>query len=170
MSKFFTALLAVVLLATPAAAQQQQQQFENVTSEKSGDWTVECGTVPQTKQRVCRMAQIINDPTTNKPAAQAMVLKGQQGGKPAAVLRVVAPLALWLRPGIGISVDGGANTTMQFEVCLRDGCMAQLPLSTGLVNALKRGSAAQLALQHINRRKVNLNMSLRGFTTAYDKL
>lgn len=171
MIRFFSALVAVCILATPAIAQQNKpQQLENVTREKSGAWTVECGTIPQNKTRICQMQQVVNDPKTKKPAVQAAILKSRGDKGPAALLRLITPLALWLRPGINMTIDGAGGDRLAFEYCLRDGCVAQLALSAGKVNALKRGSNAQLVVQSIRRQKVTLTLSLRGFTAAYGKL
>ena len=48
--------------------------------------------------------------------------------------------------------------------------MRKSSLSAGKVNAMKRGSKAVIGMQNIRRQKLNLNVSLRGFTAAYGKL
>jgi invasion protein IalB len=59
---------------------------------------------------------------------------------------------------------------VNFEFCLKGGCLAQVQLAAGRVNAMKRGSKAIVGMQNIRRKKLNLNVSLRGFTAAYGKL
>ena len=162
MFRLFAAVMALCAFTAPTMA---QQQLQNVQKSTSGDWTLECGALPSGK-RICQMTQVVNNPKDGKPLLQAAVIKPSGGKK--AILRLVAPLGVWLRPGVGFSINGGSKNNLNFEFCLREGCIAQLGLSSGLVNAMKRGSKARLSIQNIQRRKLNLDVSLRGFTAAYD--
>lgn len=170
MTRIFAAAIAFCLASAPALAQQQgqPQQLQNIEKSQKGDWTLECGTAPQNNQRICQMSQIVKNPKDGKAIMQAAVLK-PPGDRPA-IMRLVAPLGVWLRPGIGLSIDGGAPTTVGFDFCLREGCIAQIPLSPALVNGLKRGSSATLIIQNIRRQKLDLTVSLKGFTAGHDSL
>ena len=150
--------------ALPAAAQQAQQ---NVERTPSGDWTVECVQNPQAG-RLCRMVQNIKDPKNGNLLMEVVVAKPPN--QPNAILSLRAPLGVWLRPGLSFSVDGGKSDRVNFEFCLKGGCLAQVQLAAGRVNAMKRGSKAIVGMQNIRRKKLNLNVSLRGFTAAYGKL
>lgn len=163
-------LLALVVLATPAAAQQAQPQAQpqqNVERTTNGAWTVECVQNEQ-NQRLCRMVQNVNDPKTQKPLLQVVVAKPQ--GAPDALLTVIAPLGVWIRPGLTLNVDGGAANQLNFEFCLKEGCLARMRLPAGTVSALQRGSAANISLQNIRRQKIDLKVSLSGFTASYGAL
>ena len=164
----FCLLGHMTLTAAPAAAQQQQQQLQNITKTTNGAWTLECGTVPANGQRICQMSQFANDPQTNKPVIQAAVL--QPPGAQNAILRLIAPLGVWLRPGVELSIDGGQPNKLNFEFCLREGCIAQLPMTPGLVAAMKKGKAANLTLRNIRRQQVSLSVSLSGFTKSFNGL
>lgn len=168
MNRFSIVLAALCLAAAPAAAQQQQPPAQqNVERTRNGDWVVECGQNAE-RGRICQMVQNITDKGTNKPILQAVVHKLAGPDKP--VMSVVAPLGVWLRPGIAIKVDGGNPTRLNFETCTRAGCVAHLQLSTGLVNALKRGSKAAVTLQDMRRRKADVPVSLAGFTKSFNAL
>lgn len=168
MRKVVLALAAGVLAsafgAVPAMAQQAQ---ENVERSQSGDWSIECVQNPQAG-RLCRMVQNIKDPKNGNPLMEVVVAKppGQQD----AILSLRAPLGVWLRPGLTISVDGGRADNVNFEFCLKGCCLAQTKLSTGKINAMKRGSKAVVGMQNIRRQKLNLPISLRGFTAGFGKL
>jgi invasion protein IalB len=155
--------MALCALTVPASA---QQQLQNIQKSTSGDWSVECGTLPGGGQRICSMNQVAKNPKDGKPLLRAVVFR-PPGGK-AAILRLIAPLGIWLRPGIGFSVDGGSKNNLNYDFCQPSGCMTQIALSSGLVSAMKRGSKARLTIQNIRRQKLNLSISLRGFTAAYD--
>ncbi len=172
MLRFVLAAACAAMIAAPAMAQQAEQQqppqLQNLKKTQNGDWTLECGEVPGNNQRICQMTQVINNPKTGKAIMQAVVIKPP--GSPSAVMRLIAPLGVWLRPGVGFNVDGGSAETVQFDFCLREGCIAQIAVSTGLANAMKRGSRGQISIQNIRRQKLDLAMSLRGFTASFDSL
>ncbi|MEK9904863.1 MAG: invasion associated locus B family protein [Rhodospirillales bacterium] len=165
-SRLFALSIAITFIAVPASA-QQQQQLTNIQSSQNGDWTMKCGDVPN-GGRLCEMTQVINNPRDGKPVMQAAVIKppGERG----ALLRFIAPLGIWLRPGISLSIDGAQAQQMDFAFCLRQGCIAQMPLSEALVNSMKRGSAGTVTLQNIRRQKLEFKISLSGFTAGYDLL
>jgi invasion protein IalB len=164
MFRILATVLALCVLTAPASA--QQQQLQNVEKSTSGDWSLQCGTLPSGGQRLCQMSQVVNNPKDGKPLLQALVFRPP--GDKAAVMRLIAPLGVWLRPGIGFSIDGGSKNNLKYEFCLSAGCIAQIKLSSGLVSALKRGSKARLNIHTIRRQKLNLSVSLRGFTAAFD--
>jgi invasion protein IalB len=157
-------LIASSICALPASAQQAQQ---NVERTQSGDWSVECVQNPQAG-RLCRMVQNVKDPKNGNSLMEVVVAKPpNQSG---VILSLRAPLGVWLRPGLTFGIDGGKANSVNFEFCLQGGCLAQIQLSAGKVNAMKRGSKALIGMQNIRRQKLNLTVSLRGFTAAYGKL
>lgn len=157
-------LIASSIGALPASAQQAQQ---NVERTQSGDWSVECLQNPQAG-RLCRMVQNVKDPKNGNPLMEVVVAKPPN--QSSVILSLRAPLGVWLRPGLTFGVDGGKADRVNFEFCLKGGCLAQIQLSAGKVNSMKRGSKAVIGMQNIRRQKLNLNVSLRGFTAAYGKL
>jgi len=157
-------LIASSIGALPASAQQAQQ---NVERTQSGDWSVECVQNPQAG-RLCRMVQNVKDPKNGNPLMEVVVAKPpNQSG---VILSLRAPLGVWLRPGLTFGIDGGKADRVNFEFCLKGGCLVQIQLAAGKVNAMKRGSKAVIGMQNIRRQKLNLTVSLRGFTAAYGKL
>lgn len=174
MNRFAIGLAALCLATTPALAQQPPAQApaqapaqQNVERTKNGNWTVECGDA-QNRGRVCQMVQNITDKKSGKPILQAVVHKLAGPDKP--VMSLVAPLGVWLRPGLAIKVDGGEPSRIAFEACSRAGCVAHIQLSVGLVNALKKGTSAAVTMQDIRRRKADVPVSLSGFTKSYNAL
>ena len=168
MIKYVMPLLALCLLGAPVAAQQAPPaEQQNVERKPSGDWTVEC-VKNQQDQRLCQMVQNIPDPKSGKTLMQVVVAKPADAKSP--LLTVIAPLGVWLRPGLEFSVDGGQANALAFEFCLKEGCLAQLELTSGLASALKRGTSINIGLQNIRRQKLELKVSLKGFTAGFDML
>lgn len=165
MFRLLVPALAFCLMATSAGA--QQPQLDNITKTKNGDWTLECGTVPQNNARLCYMVQFSKVPESPRPIVTA-VLQPAKGKDP--VFQVIAPLSVWLRPGVEISIDGGAKTNLGFEYCLRDGCYALMPMSKGFVEAMKKGTSASVVLRSIRRQALEVKISLSGFTKSFNGL
>ena len=171
MFRFVTPLLALCLLAAPVAAQQQNQNpsAQNVERTKHGDWTVECRTL-QNGGRFCQMGQNLNNPSTNKPLMQVVVGIKRNDTQSQPFLQVLAPLGIWLRPGLEFSIDGGQPTRLAFETCLKVACVAEMALSEGLLSAMKRGAKATVVMRNIRREKLEVPVSLSGFTASYNAL
>src|SRR3546814_12510652 len=73
------------------------------------------------------------------------------------------PLGVPLATGIQISVDGQAIGTVPFDICRRDGCLADLLLNDSAVNAFKAGSKAQARVASRQGEGINLPILQRGF-------
>ena len=111
-------LIASSIGALPASAQQAQQ---NVERTQSGDWSVECVQNPQAG-RLCRMVQNVKDPKNGNPLMEVVVAKPPN--QSSVILSLRAPLGVWLRPGLTFGVDGGKADRVNFEFCLKGGCLA----------------------------------------------
>src|SRR3546814_8810849 len=59
---------------------------------------------------------------------------------------IAMPLGVPLATGLQISVDGQAIGTVPFDICRRDGCLADLLLNDSAVNAFKAGRKAQVSV------------------------
>src|SRR3546814_12641381 len=79
------------------------------------------------------------------------------------------PLGVPLATGIQISVDGQAIGTVPFDICRRDGCLADLLLNDSAVNAFKAGSKAQARVASSQGEGNNLPISLRGLTARSEE-
>jgi outer membrane protein assembly factor BamA len=71
-------------------------------------------------------------------------------------------------PGIGMQVDGGQATKLDYMICLPDRCIAEAPLTDDLVNRFKRGSQLTLTSVNFQNQQSPIQLTLQGFTGAYD--
>src|SRR3546814_21132518 len=76
------------------------------------------------------------------------------------------PLGVPLATGVQLSVDGKEVTTVPFDVCRRDGCLADVLMDAAAVGAFKAGSQAQARVASTQGEGVNLPISLKGFTAG----
>src|SRR3546814_14219479 len=76
------------------------------------------------------------------------------------------PLGVPLATGVQLSVDGKEVTTVPFDVCRRDGCLADVLMGAAAVGAFKAGSQAQARVASPTAEGVTLPNPLTGFTAA----
>ena len=134
-----------------------------------GDWGVACADNGQ-----CAMAQVGED-GSGVPVLEMVIRKLpdpiEVGDRTAtAVLDVVTPLGVVLPEGLSMTIDSGNTETAAFQICTEQGCLVREPIDDGLIARLKRGSVATIAVVAANQGPVEAELSLRGFTSAFDSI
>ncbi|MFQ5622982.1 MAG: invasion associated locus B family protein [Paracoccaceae bacterium] len=177
----------IAAFALPASAQEEatpepsqppansQDQYpvdpvnpvEQMEIEQFGDWAKRC--VTGTEE--CVINQLARD-TNGNPVAEINILQLAEGGDARAGVTVITPLGTLLTSGIRIQVDGGRALQYPFGWCEQRGCISRFGLTQDSVNSLKNGAVATLTLFAVANPKkpVSLDISLTGFTAAYDAL
>ncbi len=156
--------------AVPSEPQQTSASF--------GDWVVRCDRPPQAgAKRVCE-------------AAQALVIKGQQGPiaqiafghppldkgiDPALSLTVLLPVNVAFdkvpRLGPGNGPDDAGAATLTYRRCLPGGCLADVKPDAALLRALQAApKPGHLTFTDAGERTLTLPVSFRGLTQALDDL
>lgn len=140
------------------------------TAETFGDWELRCirsedGNDP------CQMYQLLRD-AADTPISEFSLFRLPEGGRAKAGATVVVPLETALQQQLTIAVDGGTARRYPYSYCTQLGCFARIGLTEGDVNAFKRGNAAKLTIVPVLApdQKVEVSLSLTGFTAAYDKV
>lgn len=156
--------------ATPApgaAADPAAPEVLEVVRDTFGDWEVRCA--PEGDD--CFMYQLARDSAQN-PVAEVSILKLPEVAEAAAGVTVVTPLGTLLPPGLGLQVDGGQGRSYPYAWCSQVGCFARFGLDEPSLAGLKRGKGAKLSVASVGapERPIILNISLTGFTAAYDSL
>lgn len=148
----------------PAPAAPDQPEID-VT--RHGDWEVGC--LAQTTN--CEMQQVADDQQGN-PVLLVRVLKLPSGSDAQALAILNTPLGTLLPAGLGFQIDSGEEATLPFEWCVQEGCVVRLGLRQPEIDAMKRGRAVRLTVRSIADadNPVELNLSLAGFTAAFDSL
>ncbi|PWR04645.1 invasion associated locus B family protein [Meridianimarinicoccus roseus] len=134
------------------------------------DWSVRCVRAEDERQDPCEMNQLLTSADGNPTAEINLFTVGQTEVEAGAT--VITPLETLLPRGLRMSVDGGEARSYPFQLCTRQGCVAQIGLRPGEVEALKAGSTAVLTIfpAAAPDTPVELTVSLAGFTAAYTML
>ena len=153
--------------AAPGNGDPAAPEVTEFVSDTFGDWQVRCFT--QTDE--CFMYQLALDANKN-PVAEVSLLKLPEGGEAAAGMTVVSPLGTLLTSGVVVQVDTNEARQYPFNWCSQAGCFSRFGLTAQSVASMKRGKAGKMTLISVAapQNPISLNLSLTGFTDAYDSL
>jgi invasion protein IalB len=156
--------------AAQSQAPQEQGPQAQVIS-KHGDWEVQCTEVPaaegQPASKACGMVQSGFSAKNKDIGVQVIVSRLKQGDKTATVMRVLAPIGVYLPTGIPMEIDGTALPgRMQFTRCLPRICESYGEASTESLGKLKKGKAITFYLYDRPGSSYPVQMKLAGFGEA----
>lgn len=157
-------LLSLLALALPASAQQASPEAD-VTTEQFRDWEVTC---PSEGGGICTMGQIVNEPDSNQPLMQVVMAYPPQLDGP--VMTFLLPLGVHLASGLQLQVGSEEPVQFPYQTCVQQGCRADLPVQPTLLQALRSGSTAILSLFGPRGERIDLDISLMGFTDASSRI
>ncbi len=143
---------------------------EPYAKERNGAWELRCIRVEEGEEP-CQAYQLISD-TEGVPVAEFSMFKLKDGGRAEAGATVVVPLETALQQQLTITVDGGAARRYPFAFCNQIGCYSRIGLTAEDIAGFKRGATARISIVPALApdQKVELDMSLSGFTKTYDQV
>lgn len=184
---FATAMVTALLLGLPAMAQDtggQPQALElstgevigNTGSDESytgathGDWELVCMRAEEGEDP-CQMYQLLRD-TDGNATAEITLFPLPSGQQAVAGATILTPLETLLTAQLVMQVDDGAAKRYPFTFCTAIGCVARVGFTAAEVDAFRGGAEAtwQLVPVAAPDQTVDLNMSLIGFTAAFNDL
>lgn len=142
---------------------------ENYSREVHGDWNIVC-VESGTDEDPCSMGQIMVA-SDGQPLAEISLFRIEEAGAQAvAGATIVVPLETLLPEGLTISIDEGKGKRYGYDFCNQIGCYARIGLTQQDIDALKKGSTGLLTLKPAMapEKTIEIEMSLKGFTAAYD--
>ncbi len=160
-------LLSLGMLV-PNAFAQQQQQPPNVDTQQFQDWEVRCPTGAQAPANACTMTQLVNNPDSDQPLMRVVMAYPPEIDGPAMVF--ILPLGVRLAPGLQLTIDNGEPINFPYQVCQQQGCRADLPVKESLRQKMRNGSTATVSLIGPRGERLDLPVSLLGFTAANDRI
>lgn len=144
------------------------QLGQRYLKETFGDWDLTC-IKTSTETDPCSILQILSD-DQNNPTAEVSLFRLEGSGQAVAGGTIVVPLETLLTAQVTLAVDGGNGKRYNFSFCNQLGCVAQVGFTQEDIDAFKAGSSATLTIVPAPApdQRVNLDMSLIGFTAAFD--
>ncbi|NOE17118.1 invasion associated locus B family protein [Ruegeria atlantica] len=150
--------------------QEGPRPGEQFVKEKFGDWDLSCIKAQQGEDP-CAIVQILKG-NQGDPIAEVSIGRLPEGGAAVAWANVIVPLETLLQAQLALSIDGAPRKLYNYHHCLPVGCVAQLGLSQGDIDAMKAGTKAIFSLvpARFPDQVLEMEMSLSGFTSGYDTL
>jgi len=132
------------------------------------DWEMRC-IRSEAEVDPCQLYQLLDDGNGN-PVAEINIFPLPAGQEAAAGATVITPLETLLTQQLAMSVDGSQPKKYPFSWCSEVGCFARLGFADADIAIFKKGVSANLTIVPVAApdQKVNLKVSLKGFTAAYD--
>lgn len=156
----------------PGAAPEGPPPSETVA--KIGSWQVQCGAVPeqgdQPAKKQCGMVQVTRSEKNERVGLSLIVMKMMNGGKQVTMMRVMAPIGVYLPTGVALEIDGAAVGRVPFTRCRPQICEALAEASAPTLEKMKKGNAATFIIYEAPGAGVPMKLSLEGFSKALAEL
>lgn len=160
----------------PVKVGQPQQGPKPTIISRHGKWIVQCDTLPknatpeQIKNRGCAVIQIAQSTKQKGVGVSLIIGKLTQGGKTATMMRVMAPIGVFLPTGIALEIDGQAVGRVPFTRCLPQTCMAFAEARKETLAKMRKGHKGNFIIYQAPGVGIPLDLDLTGFTAAMTAL
>ena len=101
------------------------------------------GQSAEAAQKQCGMVQTARSEKNAKVGLTLVIVKAKQNGKDVTMMRVMAPIGVFLPTGIALEVDGGAVGRVPFTRCLPQVCIAFAEASADTLDKMRKGTCRQ---------------------------
>lgn len=159
-------------------AQGQQAPAEQ-TIATYGAWKIQCQDQEQPKAadgsqpppvKQCGMVQDGTNDKNPQARLSLVVQKTKQGEKAMTVMRVLAPIGIYLPTGVALEIDGNAAGRVPFTRCVPQLCVAFAEVSPETMAKLKKGKVANFIIYEAPGISLPMKMKLEGFDKALASL
>ncbi len=141
-----------------------------------GDWKIQCTDEPKQggaqgeTERQCGMVQLSRSEKNNKVGLTTVFVRGKQNGKDVTMMRIMAPIGVYLPTGVAMEIDGGAVGRIPFMRCLPQICVAFGEAGAQTLDKFRKGTAANFIIYEAPGIGMPIKISLNGFAAAYTAL
>lgn len=143
---------------------------ETYTAAEFGDWQQRCAR-SGTDADPCQLYQLLKDDAGTAVAEITVFgLPEGTGGEAEAGATFIAPLETLLTAGLTLQIDAGKPKVYPFAFCADMGCVIRLGFTPAEIETMKMGNkmTATIVPFVAQDERVNLNVSLTGFTKGYE--
>lgn len=145
---------AAASAAAPAAGTAAPQQ----------NWLKVCDPLPDGK-KACIMRQVV---LANGQFLGSFLLRDDPGQESRLLAVAAVPLGVLLPFGLTWQIDGSKPVRVPYMLCDPTSCATQLVINEQYVDSLKKGSKLKLTAKNRQNEDLTIEITLAGFTAAYD--
>jgi invasion protein IalB len=159
----------------PGPRPQPQQGPAPQVIATHGDWKIQCENAAKPDaqgqtEKQCAMVQTARSEKNNKLGLTTVFVRGKQNGKEVTMMRILAPIGVYLPTGVALEIDGGAVGRIPFMRCLPQICMAFGEAGTQTLDKFRKGTAANFIVYEAPGIGMPIKISLNGFSDAFKAL
>ena len=114
--------------------------------------------------RIGALQEVVSE---ERPDLGLTVLAFETADGAARVLRVVAPLNVFLPRGLGLDIDGEDLGRAVFVRCVREGCQAEVVMDDALIERFSSGTNATFVIFQTPEAGTGFPLELDGFAEAF---
>lgn len=148
----------------PAAPAADATTAAPATSATQQNWLKVCDPLPD-GQQACIMRQVI---LANGQFLGSFLLRDDPGQESRLLAVAAVPLGVLLPFGLTWQIDGAKPIRVPYMLCDPTSCATQLVINEQYVNSLKKGSTLKLTAKNRQNQDLTIEVTLAGFTAAYD--
>lgn len=157
----------------PQTSGQQPPKVDLIATH--GAWKIQCETSQQSQDgqapgRQCGMVQSTKSEKNPNVVLTLVMVKSKQGDKNVTMMRVIAPLGVFLPTGVALEIDGEAVGRVPFTRCMAQVCMAFAEASPETLTKMKKGKAANFIIYEAPGLGMPMKLSLEGFSAGLKSL
>jgi invasion protein IalB len=128
------------------------------------NWLKVCDPLPD-GQQACIMRQVV---LANGQFLGSFLLRDDPGQESRLLAVAAVPLGVLLPFGLTWQIDGAKPIRVPYMLCDPTSCATQLVINEAYVNSLKAGGTLKLTAKNRQNQDLTINITLAGFTAAYD--
>jgi len=128
------------------------------------NWLKVCDPLPD-GQKACIMRQVI---LANGQFLGSFLLRDDPGQESRLLAVAAVPLGVLLPFGLTWQIDGAKPIRVPYMLCDPTSCATQLVINEQYVNSLKKGGVLKLTAKNRQNQDLTIEITLAGFTAAYD--
>ncbi|MCH9806525.1 MAG: invasion associated locus B family protein [Alphaproteobacteria bacterium] len=147
----------------PATTPAKKAEAPKINRKSFGEWELECFD-PKVNGLKCQVVQKLVSKDNNQLVLVVSVAHEPKSKKN--LLQMALPLNFMLKPGVEIAI-GNAKTVVQVDRCSAQGCFVEGVAGDDLVDAMVKGSKADVKFLANSKKRLIIPFSLKGFTKAY---
>jgi invasion protein IalB len=125
---------------------------------------------PDPNAKQCAMVQTARSEKNAKLGLTTVFVRAKQNGKEVTMVRILAPIGVYLPTGVALEVDGGAVGRIPFMRCLPQLCVAFGEAGGPTLDKFRKGTAANFIIYEAPGIGMPIKISLNGFAAAYQAL
>lgn len=158
----------------PAQQRQPQKPVADVVA-KEGKWIVQCdkplpGAAAAKKPRTCGMLQTVVHKTNKRLGLTMVLTQVKKGKETGTMMRILAPIGVYLPTGVALEVDGSAAGRVPFSRCDPRFCVAFAQVRKETLAKMKKGKKGKFLIYEAPGVGIPLDLDLGGFSAALKAL